>query len=502
MTRHFAIDLGAESGRCMVGVLENGRLSMEELHRFPTRICTIREEYYWNIYRYFDEILTGLRKYVEKYGPRLDSIGADSWGVDYCLLDHNGEIRNLPKSYRRMVSQKPYEVMEERFGKARLYERSGIQFLDFNTLNQFIQETEQDKDYLADVHGILFIADAIHYLLGAKPACEYTAASISQLVNIRTKKWDDEILAAFGIPESIKTPIVFAGDALGRLSDGIASAVGLEPGVKLIAPAAHDTASAAVAVPALSGNSWASISSGTWSLAGVEIDQPVTHNASYRMNISNSAGVLGKTLFLKNIMGLWIIQQCKYQWEAECPGLTYSQIVGLAEKAESFKAFLDPDDLRLFPPGNMPRRISDYLNDTGQPPVNPGNTGQMARIIYESLALKYRFILRRIADTCGISLKTLHITGGGTNNRMLNQFSANALGIPVVCGPKECSAMGNILMQAYGCHALSSLTEIRRVVRDSSKLETYMPEDTDMWEEAYGRFCLFLDSQDISGLPG
>ncbi|HCT91231.1 MAG TPA: rhamnulokinase [Lachnospiraceae bacterium] len=495
MTRHFAIDLGAESGRCMVGTLENSRLQMDELHRFPTQICTIRGEYYWNIYRYFDEIVTALKIYVSRYGPHLDSIGADSWGVDYCLLGHNHAIQGLPKSYRRMVSQKPYEVMEERFGKDRLYRHCGIQFLDFNTLNQFIQEMALDPDYLSDAHGMMFIADAIHFLLGAKPTCEYTAASISQLVNTRTKQWDDEILAAFSIPERLKTPIVFAGDVIGTLSEELAAAVGLKSGVKIIAPAAHDTASASVAVPALTQGNWASISSGTWSLASVEIDAPITDDACYRMNISNSAGVLGKSLFLKNIMGLWIIQQCKYQWETMHPGLGYAEIVELAEKAEPFKAFIDPDESCFFPPGDMPGRISDYLRKSGQTEIAPDDMGSVARVIYESLALKYRFILRRIADTCGTGLEALHITGGGTNNRMLNQFSANAFRIPVICGPKECSAMGNALMQAYGCGRLGSLREIRQVVCDSVKLDHYMPENTDLWEDAYRRFEAFLNTR-------
>lgn len=495
MTRHFAIDLGAESGRCMVGTLENGKLHMEELHRFPTQICTVRGEYYWNIYRYFDEIVTALKLYVSRYGSHLDSIGADAWGVDYCLLDHNHAVQGLPKSYRRMVSRKPYEIMEEQFGKKRLYERCGIQFLDFNTLNQFIQEMSLDPDYLSDAHGMMFIADTIHFLLGAKPTCEYTAASISQLADTRDRQWDDDILSAFSIPERIKTPIVFAGDIIGTLSEELAAAAGLKPGVKIIAPAAHDTASASVAVPALTQGNWASISSGTWSLASVEIDAPVTDETCYRMNISNSAGVLGKSLFLKNIMGLWIIQQCKYRWESDCPGLGYAEIVELAEKAEPFRAFIDPDDSCFFPPGDMPERIAVYLKDSGQAEIPPDDAGAIARVIYESLALKYRFILHRIASACGTKLETLHVTGGGTNNRMLNQFSANALRIPVICGPIECSAMGNALMQAYGCGELGSLREIRQVVCASAKLDRYTPEDTALWEDAYGRFLAFLDTR-------
>lgn len=491
MTRHFAVDLGAESGRCIVGTLDNGKITLEELCRFPTQVCQIRGEYHWNIYRYYDEILRGLKAYVEKYGPRLDSIGVDTWGCDYCLTDHAGNIQGLPKSYRRMVSQVPYQVIEEKFGKMKLYQHCGIQFLDFNTINQLIHETLQDPAYLDDATAMMFIGDALHYLLGSEAVCEYSTASISMLVDTQTRQWDDEVFAAFGIPDALKTKIVHAGDPIGTLADHIADAVGLEHGVKLVTPAVHDTASASVAVPATGAN-WASISSGTWSLASVELDAPVNNQESFEMNISNSAGVLNKSLFLKNIMGLWVIQQCKYRWEEDHPGLTYPQIVELAQKAEPFKAFIDPDDQLFFQPGDMPARIADYLVKTGQSPVAPDDIGQMARIVYESLAMKYRFIFDRIAGTCGKTLEALHITGGGSNNRMLNQFAANAMHIPVITGPTECSATGNLLMQAYGCGQVKDLEEIRQVVRNSFTLETYPPEDVAAWDEAYEAFLKVL----------
>jgi len=487
MTRHFAVDLGAESGRCVVGTLENGKIHMEELHRFPTQVCEIRGEYHWNIYRYYDEILRGLKLYVEKFGPELDSIGVDTWGCDYCLVDRNGEIRNLPKSYRRMVSKIPDEIIEKTFGRSELYKHCGIQFLDFNTLNQFIHERLKDARYFEDVQDVMYMGDSLHYLLGAPAYCEYSTASISQMVDTSRRCWDDEIFTAFNLPDALKTKIVFAGDPIGTLSDAIADSVGLKRGVKLIAPAVHDTASASVAVPAV-GENWASISSGTWSLASVELDAPVNNDASFQMNISNSAGVLGKSLFLKNIMGLWIIQQCKYCWEEKNPGLSYSRIVELAAQAKPFAAWIDPDDQRFFQPGNMPARIEEYLRETGQTAVSADDIGQMARIVYESLAMTYRFIFKRIADTAGKTIDALHITGGGSNNLMLNQFTANAMNVTVIAGPSECSAMGNLLMQAYGCGAVSGLDEIRGVVRASVELENFEPCDSAAWEDAYAAF--------------
>ena len=487
MTRHFAVDLGAESGRCIVGTLENGQIQLEELHRFPTQVCEIRGEYHWNIYRYYDEILHGLKLYVEKYGSELDSIGVDTWGCDYCLVDRNGEIRNLPKSYRRMSSQIPDQIIEETFGRSELYKHCGIQFLDFNTLNQFIHERLQDPRYFEDVQDVMYMGDSLHYLLGAPACSEYSTASISQMADTARRCWDDEIFTAFNLPDTLKTKIVFAGDTIGTLSDRIADNVGLKRGVKIITPAVHDTASASVAVPAC-GSNWASISSGTWSLASVELDAPVNNDVSFRMNISNSAGVLGKSLFLKNIMGLWIIQQCKYTWEEKHPGLSYARIVELAEQAKPFAAWIDPDDLRFFQPGDMPARIEEYLRETKQEVFSADDIGQIARIVYESLAMTYRFIFKRIADTAGKTIETLHITGGGSNNRMLNQFTANAMNVNVVAGPSECSAMGNLLMQAYGCGSVADLEEIRKVVRSSVELESFAPSDADIWEAAYASF--------------
>ena len=493
MTRHFAVDLGAESGRCIVGTVENETVQLEELCRFPTQVCQLRGEYHWNVFRYYDEIINGLKLYVEKYGPHLDSIGVDTWGCDYCLLDHNGDIKSLPKSYRRMVSQIPYEVMEEKFGKFRLYQHHGIQFLDFNTLNQMIHEKLEDPAYLDDVTDMMFIGDSLHYLLGALAVCEYSTASISQMVNTATRQWDDEIFEAFDLPKKLQTKIVFAGDPIGTLDDRIADAVGLNRGVKIITPAVHDTASASVAVPA-EGENWASISSGTWSLASIELDHPVNNQQSYDMNISNSAGVLGKSLFLKNIMGLWVIQQCKYRWEEKNPGLSYSKIVELAQQATPFLAWINPDDPRFFQPGDMPTRISEYLKQTGQTEVAPDNIGQIARIVYESLAMTYRHIFARIAQTCGKTIDTLHIVGGGSNNKMLNQFTSNAMGIKVVAGPSECSAMGNVLMQAYGCKTANDLAHIRQIVKNSVELEYYTPENSAAWETAYSTFAAVISS--------
>lgn len=493
MTRHFAVDLGAESGRCIVGTVENGKVQLEELCRFPTQVCQLRGEYHWNIFRYYDEIINGLKLYVEKYGPQLDSIGVDTWGCDYCLLDHNGDIKGLPKSYRRMVSQTPYEVMEEKFGKFRLYQHHGIQFLDFNTLNQMIYEKLEDPSYLDDVTDMMFIGDSLHYLLGAPAVCEYSTASISQMVNTSNRQWDDEIFDAFDLSHNLQTRIVYAGDCIGTLDDRIADAVGLSRGVKIITPAVHDTASASVAVPA-EGENWASISSGTWSLASVELDDPVNNQQSYEMNISNSAGVLGKSLFLKNIMGLWIIQQCKYRWEEKNPGLSYSKIVELAQQATPFLAWIDPDDQRFFQPGDMPARICDYLKQTGQAELSVENIGQIARIIYESLAMKYRYIFERIAQTGGKKIDVLHITGGGSNNKMLNQFTANAMGVEVVAGPSECSAMGNIMMQAYGCEAAADLAHIRQIVKKSVELDHYLPESNNTWNDAFVAFLAIISA--------
>ncbi|MDR1174863.1 MAG: rhamnulokinase [Treponema sp.] len=485
MNRYFAVDLGADSGRCITGTLKNGKLVTEELHRFPTRYFLLDGSLRWNIYRFYEEILEGLRKYAARYGKELYSIGVDTWGCDYGLFDAGNRLLDLPYSYRdeRVIGSLEKVLPHKEW----LYEKTGIQFLEFNTLNQLIREYENPKSRVTQASTFLFIGDILHTLLGAPPVCEYTTASISMMVDTREKKWDRDILDCFNIPATLCPRLCFAGEVIGVLSDDIADSTGVNRGVKIIAPAVHDTAGAALAIPA-KGDDFAYISSGTWSIFGTELDEPVLDRTACDLNISNSGGALGKSLFLKNVMGLWILQQSKCCWNRTKPDLDYDTIMAMAENARPFFAFIDPDAPGFFNPDDMPEAICAYLKKTGQGDVKPDDIGTIGRVVYESLALKYRNVLERIQKAARKEIHIIHVVGGGSKDRLLNTFIASASALPVKAGPQEGTAMGNLLLQAYGASDLSSIREIRDVVAATTEIRGYLPAEEDEWEKAYARF--------------
>lgn len=485
--RHLAFDLGAESGRAIVGEINNGKLQLSEIHRFATQGLSVNGNMRWDVYRLFAELKAALKIYVEKYGSGLTSIGVDTWGVDFGLLDKRGSLIGIPYHYRDNRTEGTDEIIEQKTGHKRIYELTGIQFLTINTLNQVIS-MKRDEDPALDIaDDLLFIGDLLHYFLSGEVCAEYTIASISQMYNTTECTWSDEIFRAYDIPKALQTKIVRAGDKIGNIRPDLAKEVGLDTSTAIIAPGVHDTASAFAAVPA-KGDDWAMISSGTWSITGLEIDKPITTQECFEMNISNSGGVLGKTMFLKNVMGLWIIQKCKEVWNRTEPDLDYSEIVIRAQKAAPFAGMIDPDDSAFLNPEDAPAEVAGYLADTKQGSVDPGDVGQIARIVFESLALKYRYMFERLSKATGKKIETLHITGGGCKNGMLNQFTANTMGMELVTGPIEATAAGNILMQAYGSGEISSLSELREVVRNSFEIKTYQPDDIEAWESQYKKF--------------
>ena len=485
--RHLAFDFGAESGRAIVGVIEDGKLKMDEIHRFPTQSMFVHGSLRWNVYRFYEEIIKGLRIYAAKYGSELDSIGVDTWGVDYGLLSDDGMLLEMPYQYRDSRTKGTDKIMDEVMGKKRVYDITGIQFMTINTLNQMISVRRDNPEKIEQANGMLFIGDILHYLLCGVKASEFTVASTSQMLDAFSKDWSDEIFEKFEIPDKFKTRVVFAGDVIGTLDSDIAKEVGIGDGVKIVVPALHDTASAASSVPA-SGDDWAYLSSGTWCMVGIETKEPVINDESYQLNISNSGGVLGTNLFLKNVMGLWVIQQCKKAWNKTNLDLDYNQIVALAIKAPQFSGFIDPDDDLFFSPVDNIESVKAYFAKTGQKDIAFDDIGTVARIVYESLALKYRYVIDRLKKATGSKVSVLHIIGGGTKNKLMNQFIANALGIKVITGPVEATASGNLLMQAYGCGEIGSLEDLRECVRRSNEFEEYEPEDTDAWEKAYIAF--------------
>jgi rhamnulokinase len=485
MNRYFAVDLGADSGRCIAGTLENGTLVMEELHRFPTRYFSVDGTLRWNVYRFYEEVLEGLKKYAAKYGSELCSIGVDTWGCDYGLLDKDNRLLDLPYSYRdeRVIGSLAKVLPHKEW----LYGKTGIQFLEFNTLNQLIKEYENPKSRVTQASTFLFIGDVLHTLLGAPPCGEYTTASVSMMVDTLKKRWDEEILNRFNIPVSLCPALCFAGDKIGVLRDDIADGAALKRGVRIIAPAVHDTASAALAIPA-AGDDFAYISSGTWSIVGAETDAPMLDQTACDLNISNSGGALGKSLFLKNVMGLWILQQSKRWWNKKKPDLDYNAIMILAKAAKPFAGSIDPDAPEFFNAADMPGAVSDFLRKTGQPAVDPGDIGAVSRIVYESLALKYRYVLERIQKALGKKIHVIHVCGGGSRDNLLNGFIASATNMTVKAGPSEGTAMGNLLLQAYGSEDVSSLQEIRQIVASATDITVFEPADTLLWERGYEKF--------------
>lgn len=490
--RYLAFDLGAESGRAIAGIFENGRLTLDELYRFPTQGLIVGGTLRWNIYRFYEEIIRGIKSYVKKYGPEVESIGVDTWGVDFGLLDQNGQLLGLPYHYRDAKNIGTDEVLEAVYGRKKIYDLTGVQFLPFNTLNQMCSLVRMEDVSLREAANILFIADLLHYFLTGKIGCEYTAATISQMYNVNGDGWEDKIFDAFSIPKSIKTKLIYAGDTIGPLHDEIAEETGLHKGVPVIAPAVHDTASAAVAIPALEEEGWAYLSSGTWSVMGLELDTPVINQDSFEMSLSNSGGAFKKNLLLKNVMGLWIIQRCKYEWNKSDPNLGYAGIMSRAEKAKEAAAIINVDDGRFFNPDNMPTEIANYLKETGQGEYDPADVGAISRIVLESLALKYKYVLSNIERAAGKKANTLHILGGGTQNTLLNQLTANATNMRVLTGPVEATAIGNIMMQAYGKGDFSSLAKIRQCVKESFGVNEYLPQNRDEWDRRYEQFLKIL----------
>jgi len=485
--RHIAFDLGAESGRALAGWLEDGRLVVEELHRFPTQGMTIRSTLRWNVYRFYEEMLTALKNYVVRYGSSLESIGVDTWGIDFGLLNERGELLELPYHYRDARTTGTDRILDDTFGSRQVYEITGTQFLICNTLNQLIAAQRSADRAVSEGSTLLFMADLLHYFLCGSKRSEYTVASISQMMDTRKKKWSDELFDAFGISRSFQTPLVYAGDCIGTLDGDIAAQAGLDAEVKIIAPAVHDTASAAAAVPA-QGEDWAYISTGTWCIAGLETEAPIIGDESFTLSISNSGGAFGRNLFLKNVMGLWIIQQCKKEWNRQHPDLDYAGIMHQAERAEPFAAYIDPDDALFFNPQNGAEAVKKYLEKTRQSTQPAESIGGTARLVFEGLALKYKYVLDKLGRVAGRKIECLHLIGGGIQNTLLCQMTANAAGLQTFAGPVEATAAGNLLLQAYGCGEIGSLSELRAVVASTAKLEEYLPQEQEQWRQAFEQY--------------
>ena len=480
-SQYIAVDLGAESGRVMLGTIADGKLKLDEIHRFANAPVEQAGTLRWDFNALFGEIKAGLTKAVKQADHKISGIAVDSWGVDFGLVYAEGNLIEDPYNYRDSRTDGMVEKACELLDKRAIYDNTGIQFMQLNTLFQVLSMRLAEYPALARTSKIIFMADLVAYYLTGKAYAEYSLASTSQMMDMQTGQWSAKLFEALLLPMDIMPDVVQPGTEVGVLKAEIAAEIGCDP-IKVIAAGSHDTASAVAAVPA-SDENWAYLSCGTWSLMGVESDDVVINNDTYEYSFTNEGGVGNTIRLLKNIMGLWVLQQCRSDWNSSGEELSYSQIAEMAGAAEPFKAFVCPNDSTFFAPGNMPERINEYLKSTGQEPIE--DKGQMARVVLEGLALTYRWVFDKLQEVTGKRIDVLHIVGGGIKNELLCQFAANAIGRKVITGPVEATASGNIIMQAIGTGDLGSLAEARKLVGNSFDLKEYLPQDVDLWEKQY-----------------
>ena len=480
---YLAFDLGASSGRAVIGRFNGKTIDLEEIHRFPNGAIELPGGLYWDAVHLFSEILTGLRTAGSTSGG-FKSAGLDTWGVDFALLDEQGELIGTPHCYR---DPRVDGVMEEAFKtvpREQMFDRTGIQFMPFNTLFQLLSMTRTGSPQLDIAKTFLTMPDLFNYWLTGAKVCEFSNATTTQCFDPRRGSWATDMMDTLGIPTHIFPEVVQPGTSLGPISETIAKEVGIQ-GLNVVAPACHDTGSAVAAVPMDSSDALY-ISLGTWALMGAEIPEPAINEKSLAHNFTNEGGVNGTYRFLKNIAGLWLVQESKRTWDLAGNTLSFDELTGRAQQATPLSALIDPDDLVFVAPGDVPARIRAYCGRTGQPP--PANEGEIIRCALDSLALKCRFVLGNIRETLDRSFTTIHIVGGGIRNTLLCQLIADATGLEVQAGPVEATALGNILVQAIASGDIGSLSEARDVVRASTPIRTYEPHGSADWDDAYGRF--------------
>lgn len=474
---YLACDLGAESGRVMLGALANGQLTLEEIHRFPSAVIEANGSLRWDAGAIFASLKTGVNLALEKNLP-LSGLSVDSWGVDYVLLDEGGNKLAEPHHYRDERTDAVFPIVRKKIGDEIIFAETGIQFLHFNTLYQLAAEEDST---LKKAASFLTIGDYFNFLFSGVGVIEESLASTSQLYNPCLRDWSRKLVALAGFPASIFPRIVPSGTVLGKIKPELSS----QP-IQVIATCSHDTGAAIAAVPAVPGEDWAYLSSGTWSLLGVELTSPNISEKVRAHNFTNEAGYGGTTRFLKNIVGLWILQECRRTWAAANNDYSYAWLMEQAASAEPLRSLIHPSDERFMKPGNMPDKIVAYCRETGQ--AIPETPGQFTRCILESLALLYRQTIQEIELLTGRQLKRIHIVGGGSQSVLLNQFSADATGLTVVAGPVEATAIGNVLVQALALGHLDSLAAGRKLVAKSFPVITHHPNQTDAWQTAFAKF--------------
>lgn len=483
VSKYLAFDFGAESGRAIVGILDRDKISIEEIHRFPNKQIKIFHNYYWNIFDLFEELKEGLKIAVEKGHGDIKSIGVDTWGVDFGLLGENGQLLELPHSYRDPRTDGMMEKVFDIIPREKIYEKTGIQFMQLNSLYQLYSMKKINDKLLKNAKKLLFMPDLFNYLLTGEMKSEYTIASTSQLMNVNTKQFEKKIFTKLGLPFDIMAPIIQPGAIVGKMLKEIADETGIQD-LNVIAVGCHDTASAVTAVPA-DGENWAYLSSGTWSLIGIENDKPII-DIKYQDDFTNEGGVGGKIRFLRNTMGMWLVQRLRKSWERDGACFDYVDIANIASKAEQFKCFINPDARLFMNPGNMEDAIDEFCKRTNQ--QCPKGKFEYARTIYDSLALKYKLIIKMIEEVSGKKIEKLHIVSGGAQNEFLNQLTADATGVQVLAGPVEATALGSILVQAIAAKNVKSVDHAREIIKKSFDIKVYNPNNTKKWDEILEKY--------------
>ncbi len=490
--KFIAFDLGAESGRCAVATLKDDRIVLKEVHRFTTHNLRTETGFHWDVDSIFGEILEGLGKAKAEYGSKFDGIGVDTWGVDYVLVDREGNVLGTPYHYR---DDRTDGMMDRAFGivpREEMYARSGTQFAQFNTVFQLLAEGKNEPNLLEAADSVLLMPDFITFMLTGKKKSEFTIASTTGLVDPRTRDWDRKLIDKFGLPEKLFREVVEPGTKLGTLLPSIAGKTGLDEDIPVFASAEHDTASAVVSVPAAT-DYWAFLSSGTWSLMGVELEQPIVSGDAMMHNFTNEGGVDGTTRFLKNIIGLWPVQECRRYWASTGSEYTYQEMISMAGAEKPAGAWIDLDDQRFLKPGDMPNKIADYLHETGQ--QSNETPGFIIRVVLESLAFSYRAAIKEIEEVTGGGIRNLFAVGGGIQNELLMQYTADAIGRTVYAGPTEGTVVGNIGVLAVSTGGVQDYREWRSMVARSFGQKIYVPAGGSYYEENEDRYNAILSKR-------
>jgi len=489
----LAVDLGASSGRVVAGAFSGKRLALEEVSRFGNGGVLANDRLYWDLLSLWSSIKDGLRAAGTKYGERIVSVGVDTWGVDFGLLDAQGELLGNPVHYRDRRTEGILDDAFQVVPRDQIFAQTGLQFMQFNTLYQLYAMRRAKSPILDAARSLLMMPDLFHWLLSGEKSNEYTDATTTQFFNPQQNDWARPLLERFDLPQHLLGPVTAPGTRLGPLRAAVAAEVGAN--MQVVLPGTHDTASAVMSVPAASKPGekpdWCYISSGTWSLMGLEVPAPIVNDRCRQLNFTNEGGVGGTIRLLKNIAGLWLVQQCRAIWLREGREYDWNQLTHMAQEAKPLASLVDPDDPRFVAPDNMPAAIQQYCQETGQPV--PESDGAVIRCALESLALRYRMVIGWLEQLNGGPLTTIHIVGGGTQNRLLCQMAADACHRRVVAGPIEATAIGNVMMQALANGDVSSIAEAREVIRGSFAVDEYAPVNPEPWHAAYERFTKLVE---------